>query len=410
MPSTPHANIRTNWTGVMFGFLLASLAAFQQFKLPPMLPEMLAAYDYQPTLAGAFMSIYAAIVLIATLLIGRMMQRYGAILLLAAGFGLALSGNALALAVPGDGYVMLSARALEGLAFAVFAVAGPVYTTRNAAPKHLPLAIALSAMWIPVGQLAANALVPLAEITIGWRLLWLATAGATLSLGFWAISIQIGGRASLDLKPPASAANAVPIRITGLEWAALILGAALFTLWSAQYFAYMTWLPQFLVERHGLAPSLATLAYSVQVAILIVFGLVTSWALRKGVPVGLMLITSMILQAGVWYALPITDTVTLGAISLVLYGVGIGFTPVCLFALPSTILGSKRSGPNAFAVLMTGRNMGVLIGPMLLPQVLLWTGQWEMSGVVFGTITAIDAIGAVILTLILVKLGRSRPD
>ena len=55
MPSTPHANIRTNWTGVMFGFLLASLAAFQQFKLPPMLPEMLAAYDYQLTLAGAFM-------------------------------------------------------------------------------------------------------------------------------------------------------------------------------------------------------------------------------------------------------------------------------------------------------------------------------------------------------------------
>jgi MFS family permease len=394
----------------MFGFLLASLAAFQQFKLPPMLPEMLAAYDYRPTLAGGFMSIYAAIGLIATLLIGRLMQRYGAILLLAAGFGLALSGNALALAIPGDGYVMLGARALEGLAFAVFAVAGPVYTSRNAAPKHLPLAIALSAMWIPVGQLAANALVPLAEITIGWRLLWLATAGATLSLGFWAISIHVGGRASLDLKPPASAAGATPIRITGLEWAALILGAALFTLWSAQYFAYMTWLPQFLVERHGLAPNLATLAYSVPVAILIVFGLVTSWALRKGVPVGLMLITSMILQAGVWYALPVTDTVTLGAISLVLYGVGIGFTPVCLFALPSTILGSKRAGPNAFAVLMTGRNMGVLIGPMLLPQVLLWTGQWEMSGLVFGTITALDAVGAVVLTLILLKLGRSRPD
>ena len=410
MPTSTHANIRTNWTGVMFGFLLASLAAFQQFKLPPMLPEMLAAYDYEPTLAGAFMSIYAAIGLIATLLIGRLMQRYGAILLLAAGFGLALSGNALALAIPGDGYVMLGARALEGLAFAVFAVAGPVYTTRNAAPKHLPLAIALSAMWIPVGQLAASVLVPLAEITIGWRLLWLATAGATLSLGFWAISIQTGGRASLDLKPPASAANATQIRITGLEWAALSLGAALFTLWSAQYFAYMTWLPKFLVDRHGLSPNLATLAYSVPVAILLVFAILTSWALRRGVPVALMLISSICLQAAVWFALPVTDTVTLGAVSLVLYGIGIGFTPVCLFALPSTILGSKRAGPNAFAVLMTGRNMGGLIGPMLLPQVLLGTGQWEMSGVVFGSITALAAGGAIVLGLILLKLGRSRPD
>jgi MFS family permease len=394
----------------MFGFLLASLAAFQQFKLPPMLPEMLATYDYQPTLAGGFMSIYAAIGLVATLVIGRLMQRYGAILLLAAGFGLALTGNAVALALPGDGYVMLGARALEGLAFAVFAVAGPVYTSRNAAPQHLPLAIALSAIWIPVGQLAANVLVPLAEITIGWRFLWLATAGATLSLGFWAISIQTSGRASLDLKQPPAAPGSTPIRITGWEWAALILGASLFTLWSAQYFAYMTWLPQFLVDRHGLAPNLATLAYSVPVAILIVFGMVTSWALRKGVPVALMLVTSMALQAGVWYALPVTDTVERGAISLVLYGIGIGFTPVCLFALPSTILGSKRAGPNAFAVLMTGRNMGVLIGPMLLPQVLIWSGKWETSGIVFGTITALSSIGAVVLAILLLKLGRSRPD
>ena len=83
MPSSTQTDMRTNWTGVMFGFLLASLAAFQQFKLPPMLPEMLATYDYQPTLAGGFMSIYAAIGLVATLLIGRLMQRYGAILLLA---------------------------------------------------------------------------------------------------------------------------------------------------------------------------------------------------------------------------------------------------------------------------------------------------------------------------------------
>src|SRR3546814_15193654 len=45
-----------NWTGVLFGFLLASLAAFQQFKLPPMLPEMLAEFGYPKTVAGSFMS------------------------------------------------------------------------------------------------------------------------------------------------------------------------------------------------------------------------------------------------------------------------------------------------------------------------------------------------------------------
>lgn len=403
------AEVRTNWTGVFFGFLLASLAAFQQFKLPPVLPEMLEVFQYDKILAGGFMSVYAAIGLAATLLIGRLMQRYGAIMLLAAGFVLALLGNALALALPSDGMVMLGSRALEGLAFAVFAVAGPVYTSRNAAPRHLPLAIAMSALWIPVGQIAAIVLVPVAEATIGWRLLWIATAAATLSLAFWAISIQLSGKASLDLKPPAQD-GAKRIPITKLEWAALSLGAFLFTLWSAQYFAYMTWLPQFLVDRHGLDRTMANVAYAVPVVILIVFGLVTSWAIRKGVPVALMLVVSMVLQAGVWFTLPITDTVERGVISLVAYGIGIGFTPVCLFAIPATVLGSKRAGPNAFAVLMTGRNLGVLIGPMLLPQVLLLTGNWEISGAVFGAITMLDAAGALILSIMLIFLGRSRPD
>ncbi|MCH7944313.1 MAG: hypothetical protein IIB67_13945, partial [Proteobacteria bacterium] len=45
----------TNWTAVGFGLALASLAAYQLFKLPPVLPVMLDAYGYGRVLAGAFM-------------------------------------------------------------------------------------------------------------------------------------------------------------------------------------------------------------------------------------------------------------------------------------------------------------------------------------------------------------------
>jgi len=402
------AEPRTNWSGVMFGFLLASLAAFQQFKLPPVLPEMLALYEYPTTLAGGFMSVYAAIGLVVSVIVGRLMARYGAVVLLVVAFSAALTGNALALAEPANGQVMLASRALEGLAFAVFAIAGPVYTSRNAAPRHLPLAIALSAIWIPCGQIAGTALVPLAEITIGWRLLWIATAAATIALGFWAISLYLSSRVALDLKLPAGGAPAV--KMTPTERVALMLSALVFTLWSAQYFGYMTWLPHFLVEHHGLDGSTATVFYAIPVAILIVVGLIVSVLMRKGMPVGPMLIGSILLQVGVWFTIPFTDTVEEGAVSLVLYGIGIGFTPVCLFALPSTILGAGRAGPGAFAVIMTGRNLGVLIGPMLLPQVLILTGSWDLIGPVFGAITALDAVGAIIVTILLLRLGRSRPD
>ena len=42
----------TNWTAVGFGLALASLAAYQLFKLPPVLPVMLEAYGYDRVLAG----------------------------------------------------------------------------------------------------------------------------------------------------------------------------------------------------------------------------------------------------------------------------------------------------------------------------------------------------------------------
>lgn len=397
----------TNWTGVLFGFLLASLAAFQQFKLPPMLPEMLAEFDYPKTLAGGFMSVYAVIGLAMSFALGGLMARVGTGLMLGAGFAAAIGGNLLALAMPADVWAMLASRALEGLAFAVFAIAGPVYTNRNAGPAHLPLAIALSAIWIPVGQIAATLLVPVADATIGWRVSWMATAAATAVMALWALAIRARRSADLDLRRRPAAVQ-VPVRAEE-RWA-LALAALLFTLWSAQYFAYMTWLPQFLVEAHGLGRRLATLAYSVPVAILIVVGLLTSRLIRRGVPVGPMLAGSMLLQAGVWWAMPWTTGAGAGIVSLLLYGVGIGITPVCLFAMPSTILGSRRAGPGAFAAIMTGRNLGVLIGPVLLPLVLAVTDDWSASGPVFGAITTLDAIGGALLAVGLARMGRRGPD
>ena len=177
-----------------------------------------------------------------------------------------------------------------------------------------------------------------------------------------------------------------------------------------QYFAYMTWLPQFLVDTHGLSQSAATVGYAVPVVTLIIVGLSISSVIRRGVPIAPLLIGSLCIQAAVWLAIPYTDTVLKGAVSLVFYGIGIGITPVCLFALPSTILGASRTGPSAIAVLMTGRNLGVLVGPMLLPQVLIWTGDWSLSGLVFGGVTVVNTAGAILMAVILFRLGRVRPE
>src|SRR5438309_2301963 len=91
---------RTDWGGVVFGFSLACLIAFQQFKLPPVMPAMLAEYGWDRTLAGAFMAVYALAGLLFSIPIGRFLQRGDVFRLLIAALTLMLLGDLMTLVRP----------------------------------------------------------------------------------------------------------------------------------------------------------------------------------------------------------------------------------------------------------------------------------------------------------------------
>src|SRR5690606_34802796 len=108
----------TNWTGVLFGLAIAVVAAFQQFKLPPVLPLMIDRYGYDRVLAGGFMSVFAVAGLALSWNLGRRMQRDGALPYLLGALGLTLAGTVLTLLGPQSGLLVLAARTLEGIGFA----------------------------------------------------------------------------------------------------------------------------------------------------------------------------------------------------------------------------------------------------------------------------------------------------
>ena len=178
----------------------------------------------------------------------------------------------------------------------------------------------------------------------------------------------------------------------------LYLAAGLFFLWAGQYFAYMTWLPEYLVTVHGLDLDQALLGYSLPVSLLILFTLLTGLMLRLGVPLGPLLIVSLALQVGVWWLSPVSIEGWRGIASLVIYGIGAGITPTCLFAMPSAIIGAARTG-RAFGIIMTGRNIGVLLGPILLAQAYQLTGAWDVSTPIFGGISLVTLAVAVLLSM-----------
>ncbi len=417
---------RSNWTGVAFGLTLASFAAYQQFKLPPALPVLLDTYHYDRTLAGAFMSVYAVAGLLLSMAFGRLLAHRGPLAPTLGALGLSVLGNLLILWLPENGWLVLLGRGLEGIGFAFMAICGHLLASANASVRNQPLVIGLMAAWIPIGQLAAMLLAPVAFAGMGWQLLWVVAILGSCGLAAWALGLRrspalvpLGARGdgrdsesetAPDRASDIKASGATSGEIAGATRRKLIVTAGIFMLWSGQYFAYMTWLPQYLVEVYGLSVSMAVFGNMVPVAVLIPTTVATGWVLRAGVPIGPLLACGLATQAVIWWLVPVTGGGLAGALSLTAYGLASGVCPACLFAMPGVIVGRGRAAAPALGILMTGRNLGVLAGPMLLGQAFKLTGAWDLAAPIFGTVTTL-ALGLGIYLAILLggaRYGTSR--
>lgn len=372
---------------ILFGLSLAAFAAFQQFKIPVVLPILLESYGYERTLAGGLMSVYALVGLAFSVFIGRLVARFGSFGPLLLGLGLFLGGNLTSLAWPENAVVMLSGRAMEGLGFAVAAIAGPVMANANASQQHLPLVAGFMATWIPVGQLTASFLAPLFLYWPGWQGLWWFAALSTVGFALWMSYLH---RSNPDLfsQPEKTLKSNQPAkRLSTVQLSALVATGAVFMCWSAQYFAYMTWLPQFLVEQHGVDVSDASIGYLIPVALVMIFCIAAGGLMRSGVPLPWLLFGALFLQCAAWWTLPFVASKGSGLVSLVVYGASAGIVPGCLFALPSRVMGSGKGTVAAFGIVMTGRNIGVFTGPLLLALTFGAAGSWDLASPVFGAIT-----------------------
>ncbi len=390
-----------NWTGIGFGFGLMALAAYQQLKLPPALPVLIDAYGFERILGGAFMSVYALSGLLLSLRLGGLIQRHGAVVFLYAAFAM-FALAALAMMIwPENGWLFLAARAVEGVAFAILAIAGPSICTANAGPGGLAIASGIVAAWIPVGGLIASLIaagIGLDETGGNWRVLWIAGIAASAALTVW--TWRLRRRGGIDLgRPRTDRADAAPAAITATpaHWRDMMLAAFLFTLWSVQFFAYVTWLPAYLVEGRGLSVAAAAALFMIPTALVILFNLLAAPILRAGMPVSLLLAAAAAVQGGVWLLLPVLGPVAAGIAAFGIYAAAAGLTPTCLFAMPGTIFGVERATAKPFAVLMTGRNLGVLLGPVVTGWLVQQAGGWAVLPPTLGGVTLALAAGALVL-------------
>jgi predicted MFS family arabinose efflux permease len=229
-----------------------------------------------------------------------------------------------------------------------------------------------------------------------WQIAWWAAMAATVLMALWTWRIQ--ARRAITFAGGAAAPSGSG-RLTLHERRSLWLAGIAFLLFSGQYYAYMTWLPQYLVETFGFGPDEALVGYLVPVVMLGIWNVIGGWLLRHGLKAGPMLALGMLLQGACWFLLPWTDAGWRGLASLLVYGIGAGLAPTALFAMPSSVVGPGRPLVQAFGIIMMARNVGVLLGPVVLAQLSKLAGGWQLSAPIFGGVSAASAALGLWLTL-----------
>ena len=186
--STPGA-----WTVLAVTLGVQALVSMAVLTVPAMAPAMAQALALSPTLIGTYIAIVYVGAMVASLLAGPLVLRFGAIRvsqlgLLVCAAGLALLAFAAGPVAAGSGALLI------GLGYGPITPASSHLLARSTPPQHVSLVFSIKQAGVPLGGVMAGAFVPALLIAGGTRAALLAVAAGNLL--FVAIAQPI--RAALD--------------------------------------------------------------------------------------------------------------------------------------------------------------------------------------------------------------------
>ncbi|WP_321882104.1 MFS transporter [Burkholderia cepacia] len=295
----------------------------------------------------------------------------------------------------GDRRMLIAGLVILGLSSVAGASAGSL--NRVTPPERRNRAFGLWSTFMPAGMALSMLVGPLLG---GWRNGWLAASALTLAA---AAAVPVTTSAGAPARQAAAPRIGPALRdvLASRSTTLLALG---FATYNVQFFAAMTFLPVFLMQRLGVAVGAAGLISAAIVAACVIGNLTAGWLLSRGARPGIVMAATSVAigaaGAGLFSAaMPAPLAVALGfAFSAIA-----GMLPATILACAPGSAPTPSLAPLSIGWVVQGNYLGQVIGPLAIGSIV---GAFGWSGGI-GLMLAAAVIGAAIgLSLLREPMGR----
>ena len=274
----------TRWSIIFVALAAGVIVAGYIGKTPPAIPGMRVELSLSLITAGWVVSIFSALGCAAGMMVGGVADRIGRVSMILYALGILSAGSILG-AFAQSATILLLSRLIEGAGYIGTMAILPALIAQLASDRDRGLAVSLWSSVTPLGMAIAMVAAPAIIEPVGWRGLWLATAGLTifflLLCGFYFRGIDTATTKNREpywnnIKKTVSAPGPWLISIC-------------FITYTLQWMAIMVWLPTFVIEERGLGLGLAASLAAAGVIINIFGNLFGAWLVHRGVARWLMI-------------------------------------------------------------------------------------------------------------------------
>lgn len=371
-----------HYAGIILALIFfTSLAAtLNQFKVPPVMPAIMASLSLSIGGSGWLMSIFSLVGVILALPACTLINKLGlkttgiiALFTLSAGSLLGFFAEEI--------NVMLLSRAIEGMGMCLISVMAPAAIALWFPPQKRGIPMGVWSCWVPLGAITMFNLAPRIATLGSWQSIWLYTA-----LYSFALLVVF----SLFFRLPASQPSAgyqeceAPILDTATTrnspWRNrnIWLLALTFGLFNIVVLSINTFLPNYWYEALAVTPEKAASLASLIMVVALITGPI-SGLISDAIGSRKTLFLLGLLLCALSVALPFYQAEQFLVVSIIGLGLAFGMVPTAVFSAAPEIMDSPLHAGMGVAIITFGQNIGMFIGPALFGLLVEFLG-WSVAG------------------------------